>query len=99
MVVIWHEVNLKTRLVPSFKHEPIFIRFSQRAAFSSLNLHWRAEEGSLLHRLPGFPLEAPVDGLGDGRLHQVHVSHHQRGVEVLQVLVEPSIAQVICDNK
>lgn len=33
--------------------------------------------------------------LGDGGLHQVHISHHERCVEILQVLVEFSVTQVI----
>lgn len=52
-------------------------------------------EDVLLDRLPGFSLEAPVDRLGDGGLHQVHIAHHQRGVQVLQVLMELSVAQVV----
>lgn len=59
----------------------------------------KAEEESLLDWLPGFPLEAPVDGLSDGGLHQVHIAHHQGSIQVLQVLVELPIAKVICDSR
>ena len=52
-----------------------------------------------LDRLPGLPLEAAVDGLGYGGLHQVHVAHHQRGVQVLQVLVELSVAQIVFERE
>lgn len=50
---------------------------------------------SLLDRFPGFPFKASVNGLRNGGLHQVHISHHQGGVQVLQVLVELPIAQVV----
>lgn len=56
----------------------------------------RASGRSLLDRLPRLPLEAAVDGLGDRRLHQVDVAHHQRDEEVLQVRVERPVAQVSC---
>lgn len=52
--------------------------------------------GFLLDGLPGLLLEAAVDGLSDGRLHQVDVAHHQGDVEVLQVFVERPVAQVDC---
>lgn len=45
---------------------------------------------------PGLGLEAAVDGLGNGRLHQVDVADHQRDEELLQVLVEDPVAQVRC---
>lgn len=48
----------------------------------------------LLDGLPGLLLEATVDGLGDGRLHQVDVAHHQRHEDGLQVSVERPVAQV-----
>ena len=43
-------------------------------------------------------LEAAVDGLGDGRLHQVDVAHHQRDKQVLQVFVERPVAKVSCKS-
>lgn len=52
----------------------------------------------LLDRLPGLLLEAAVDGLGDGRLHQVDVAHHQGNEQLLQVFVEGAIAQVGCER-
>ncbi len=55
--------------------------------------------GVLLDRLPGLLLEAAVDGLGDGRLHQVDVAHHQGDEQVLQVFVEHPIAQVSCGGQ
>lgn len=55
--------------------------------------------GLLLDGLPGFLLEAAVNGLCNGRLHQVDVPHHQRHVEVLQVFVEGSVTQVTCWSK
>lgn len=48
----------------------------------------------LLDGLPGLLLEAAVDGLGDGRLHQVDVAHHQGHEQILQVFVEGAVAQV-----
>lgn len=61
---------------------------------------WRAEQviGLLLDRLPGLLLEASMDGLGDGRLHQVNVAHHKGDEQVLQVFVERPIAQVSCER-
>ena len=50
---------------------------------------------SLLDRLPGLSLKAPVDRLSDGGLHQVHISNHQRSVQILQVFVELPVTQVI----
>lgn len=50
--------------------------------------------GVLLDGLPGLLLKAAVDGLGDGRLHQVDVADHQGDKQVLQVFVERPIAQV-----
>lgn len=55
--------------------------------------------GSLLDGLPGFLLEAAVDGLGDGGFHKVYVAHHQWDEQVLQVLVEHAIAQVSWGNE
>lgn len=55
--------------------------------------------GLLLDWLPGLLLEAAVDGLSDGRLHQVDVAHHQGDVEVLKVFVERPIAQVSCRGR
>lgn len=55
--------------------------------------------GLLLDGLPGLLLEAAVDGLSDGRLHQVDVAHHQGDVEVLQVFVERPVAQVSCGGE
>ena len=52
-------------------------------------------EHSPLH-VPLFALEALVDGLGNGGLHQVHVAHHLRGEDIAQLLVEPAVAQVFC---
>lgn len=52
-------------------------------------------ERSPLH-VPLFALEALVDGLGNGGLHQVHVAHHLGGEDVAQLLVEPPVAQVFC---
>lgn len=52
--------------------------------------------GFLLYGLPGLSIKAFVNRLCDGRLHQIHISNHQRGVQILQVFVELSIAQVIC---
>lgn len=51
---------------------------------------------SLLDGLPGLLLEAAVEGLGDRRLHQVDVAHHQRHEDALQVSVERPVAQVSC---
>lgn len=53
----------------------------------------------LLDGLPGLLLEAAVDGLGDGRLHQVDVTHHQGDEQVLQVFVERTIAEVSCEGR
>lgn len=53
----------------------------------------------LLDWLPGFSFKTPVNRLGNGGFHQVNVSHYQRSVEVLEVLVELSIAQVIWERK
>lgn len=50
--------------------------------------------GALPDRLPGLLLKAALDGLGDGRLHQVDVANHQGDEQVLQVLVESPVAQV-----
>lgn len=50
----------------------------------------------LLDGLPSLLLEATVDGLGDGRLHQVDVAHHQGDEQLLQVFVEGAVAQVSC---
>ena len=47
-------------------------------------------------RLPGLGLEPPVEALGDGGLHQVHVAHHQRHEHLLQVEVEPPATQRSC---
>lgn len=55
--------------------------------------------GLLLDGLPGLLLEAAVDGLGDGRLHQVDVAHHQGDEQVLQVFVERPVAQVSCGRR
>lgn len=52
--------------------------------------------GLLLDRLPGLLLEAAVDGLSNGRLHQVDVTHYQWDEQVLQVFVERTIAKVSC---
>lgn len=52
--------------------------------------------GALPDSVPGLGLEAAVDGLGDGRLHQVDVANHQRDEELLQVLVKGPVAQVRC---
>lgn len=53
----------------------------------------------LLDGFPGFSFKTPVNRLGNGGLHQVNISHYQRSVEVLEVLVELSIAQVIWERK
>lgn len=54
---------------------------------------------SLLDWLPGFSFKTSVNRLSNGGLHQVNISHYQRSVEVLEVLVELSIAQVIWERK
>lgn len=55
------------------------------------------EDGrSLLHGLPGLSLKALVNWLCYGGLHQIHISNHQRSIQILEVFVELSIAQVIC---
>lgn len=53
----------------------------------------------LLDGFPGFSFKTSVNRLGDGGLHQVNISHDQRSVQVLQVLVELSIAQIIWERK
>lgn len=55
--------------------------------------------GLLLDGLPGLLLEAAVDGLGDGRLHQVDVANHQGDEQILQVFVECPIAQMSCGGE
>lgn len=52
--------------------------------------------GALLDRLPGLLLEAAVDGLGDGRLHQVDVADDEGHEQILQVFVKGPVAQVSC---
>lgn len=44
---------------------------------------------------PAFTLEALVDGLSDGGLHQIHIAHHLRGEHHPQMLVELSTGQVL----
>lgn len=48
--------------------------------------------GILLDRLPRLLLEAAVDRLGDGRLHQVDVTHNQGHEQILQMFVESPVA-------
>lgn len=57
------------------------------------------DRGSLLHRLPGLSVKALVNRLSDGSLHQIHISNHQRSIQILKVFVELSIAQMICGYK
>lgn len=40
-----------------------------------------------------------MDGLGDGRLHQVDVAHNQGDEQGLQVFVEGAVAQVSCGEE
>jgi hypothetical protein len=44
-------------------------------------------------------LEALVDGLGDRRLHQVNIAHHQRCEGFPQVRMEAPILQIICRSR
>lgn len=53
------------------------------------------KEVSLLDWFPWLPLKAPVDGLCNWGLHQIHISNNKWGKQVLQVLVKFSIAQII----
>ncbi len=55
--------------------------------------------GVLLDGLPGLLLEAAMDGLSDGGLHQVDVAHHQGDEQVLQVFVERPVAEVSCGGR
>ena len=48
-----------------------------------------------LDRLPRLPFKAPVNGLSDGGLHEVHIAHHQGSIQILQVFMELPIAQII----
>ena len=50
---------------------------------------------SLPFNFPPLFLKAFVDGLRNGRLHQINITHNQRCKCVSQVLVEPPILEVV----
>lgn len=58
------------------------------------NWSWSLPDG-----LPGLLFKATMDGLSDGRLHQIDVPHHQRDKHILQVFVEWPVAQVSCGEE